>query len=72
MDTTMSDVPADIVSAITPAIAGDPTTASDPPTAIPAAQGTAVADPDKAPSRKKAKKSHAGDSAAAKAAAPST
>ena len=67
MDTTMSDVPADIVPAITPANAGDPTTA------IPAAQGTAVADPDKAPSRKKAKKSHAGDSAAAvKAVAPST
>ena len=74
MDAPMSDAPA-----VAPAN-NDPTPTSGPPTdsepatvtAIPAPQSTsAAADPNKGPSRKKAKKSHTGDSTA-KHVAPSS
>ena len=76
MDAPMSDAPAVTPPNVNdPALVGDPPTANDPATAtaVPAAQDSStVADPDRGPSRKKAKKSHAGDSTAAKLVAPST
>ena len=73
MDAPMSDAPAVVSPNVNdPALVGDPPTASDLASATAAQDTSTVADPDRGPSRKKAKKSHAGDSTAAKLVAPST